>query len=135
MKQTFVLPNRLSELIPVLDRLESLLFTEGAPTELVKEVRIIAEEGISNIIYHAYEGSDEHKIEVTLAIDSSEIRLELRDNGKPFDPTEMPEPDSSLPIEEQTEGGLGIHLMKTLSDELSYVREGDHNILMLRRSF
>ena len=97
--------------------------------------RLIAEEAISNIICHAYEGSDEHKIEVTLANDSSEIRLELRDNRKPFDPTEMPEPDLSLPIEEQTEGSLGIHLMKTLADEVSYVREGAYNILRLKKRY
>lgn len=119
----------------MLDRLESLFSTEGVPAELVKEVRIIAEEAISNIIYYAHDGSKERRIEVTLAMEKGEIQIELRDDGKPFDPTEMPEPDSSLPTEERTEGGLGIHLMKTLSDEMSYVREGRYNILLLKKRF
>ena len=135
MKQTFVLPNSLSDLVPLLDRLDSLLFAEGVLTELVKEIRLIAEEGISNIINYAYDDGKQHQIEVTLNIEENEIHLELKDGGKQFDPTEMPQPKLRRSSDVQTEGGMGVHLMKTLADEVSYAREGGYNILRLKKRY
>jgi anti-sigma regulatory factor (Ser/Thr protein kinase) len=110
-----------------------LLLAEGLSTEPVKEVRLVAEEALANIIQHAYDDGDEHPIEMTLAIDEGEVHLEIRDDGKPFDPTKMPAPDMDHSEEEQTEGGWGIQLIKTLTSEVSYAREGGYNILRLKK--
>jgi anti-sigma regulatory factor (Ser/Thr protein kinase) len=112
--------------------LESLLYAEDISTEPVNEVRLLAEEGLSNIIHHAYD-DDEHPIEVTFAFDKGEIYLEIKDDGKPFDPTKMSTPDPNHSEEERTEGGWGIQLIRTLADEVSYAREGGHNILRLKK--
>ena len=46
----------------------------------------------------------------------------------------VPPPDLVSGVDERRIGGLGIHLMKTLMDEVSYRREGEKNVLMLRIS-
>jgi anti-sigma regulatory factor (Ser/Thr protein kinase) len=133
VREELRLSNRLSALPAALDRLESLLSDEKLPVETIGELRLVAEEGLSNIIRYAYEGSEEQGIEVTLSCDGGEVRIELRDQGKPFNPVETPAPNLEAPLEERPEGGLGIHLMRELTDEMSYVRRGSSNILTLTR--
>ena len=59
--------------------------------------------------------------------------LEIRDNGRSFNPLEAPSPILDRPIEERPNGGLGIHLMRSLADEASYVRKGTMNVLVLKK--
>jgi len=60
--------------------------------------------------------------------------MEFEDRGREFNPLEISEPDLDTPIENRQLGGLGIHLVKKMMDEAQYRREGDRNILMLRKS-
>lgn len=133
MTHTFELANRISELGPVLDQLESLLLDEKIPNDIVGEVRLLAEEALSNIIQYAYGSEEEGRIEMTLAFDTAEVTLETRDEGKLFNPLEAPPPDLDKPIEEREIGGLGIHLMTSLADEASYARRGHTNVLVLKK--
>ena len=119
--------------MPALNELESLLLNESVPREVVGELRLIAEEGISNIILYAYESGEERRIEVTVSYDGEEVRLELRDDGKPFNPLEAPNPDLDAPLEARPEGGLGIYLMRSLADEMSYARRSGRNVLVLKK--
>lgn len=133
MRKTLELGNRLQDLIPTLNELESLLLKESLPRAVVNELRLIAEEGISNIILYAHEGGEERRIEVTVSCNGREVRLELRDDGKPFNPLDAPNPDLDAPLEARPEGGLGIYLMRSLTDEMSYARESGRNVLILKK--
>jgi anti-sigma regulatory factor (Ser/Thr protein kinase) len=133
VRKTLELGNRLQDLIPTLNELESLLLKESLPRAVVNELRLIAEEGISNIILYAYESGEERRIEVTVSCDGEEVRLELRDDGKPFNPLDAPNPDLDAPLEARPEGGLGIYLMRSLTDEMSYARESGRNVLILKK--
>ena len=62
------------------------------------------------------------------------IEMEFEDRGREFNPLEIGEPDFETPVEERQLGGLGIHLVKKMMDETKYRREGDRNILLLRKS-
>ena len=53
----------------------------------------------------------------------------VSDDGKPFDPLSLPEPDIHAPIEERKVGGLGIHLLRKLMDTVEYRRTGERNEL------
>jgi len=55
----------------------------------------------------------------------------VEDDGKPFDPLQAPPPDLSLPLERRPIGGLGIHLIRNLMDEVSYARVGGRNVLKM----
>lgn len=133
MKRTFELTNRISTLGPMLDQLESLLLEGQIPKDIIGEVRLLTEEAVSNIIRYAHGSEEEHLIEVTLCWSTKEVELEIRDKGKPFNPLEVPPPDLDQPIEERPDGGLGIHLIKSLADEASYAREGKTNVLLLKK--
>ena len=60
--------------------------------------------------------------------------MEFEDRGREFNPLEIAEPDLETPIEDRQLGGLGIHLVKNMFDLAEYRRDGDRNILLLRKT-
>ena len=73
-----------------------------------------------------------HEFEITLTSEADVLRIEVTDDGRPFDPlNEAPEPDLDASVDDRQVGGLGIHLVRTMVDEMSYRREQDKNHLTL----
>ena len=58
----------------------------------------------------------------------------VTDDGKPFNPLESPEPDTSLPVEERPIGGLGIYLLRKMFDQMDYARTDGKNRVTLRNA-
>ncbi len=56
------------------------------------------------------------------------------DTGVPYDPLAKPDPDITLSVEEREIGGLGIYMVKKSMDDVIYKRDGDKNVLTLRKS-
>jgi anti-sigma regulatory factor (Ser/Thr protein kinase) len=133
VRATTTLGSELAELPPALDWLEGVLRAAGVGETVVGELRLVAEEGLSNIIRHASADPAQHPIELTVEIDGGEILLALRDHGGPFDPLAAPAPDVDAPVELRPTGGLGILLLRRLVDRADYRREGDANVLRLAR--
>ena len=85
-----------------------------------------------NVVMHAYpNGAGDMTIRIRS--DEDTFCIEIRDRGIPFNPDEIPPVDLDKKIQLGTPGGLGIHLFKTLMDEYSYKRDGDENILTIRK--
>ena len=131
VRATTTLGNDLAELPEALDWLEAMLRAAGVGEAVVGELRLVAEEGLSNVIQHAYADTARHSIEVTVEIGGGEIQLVLRDDGRPFSPMGAPAPDLGAPVEHRPAGGLGIHLFRSLVDRADYQRENDTNVLRL----
>lgn len=91
------------------------------------QLRLAVEETIGNII--DYSGAKE--IILTATSNEDDLRVSMTDDGKPFNPTEFPDPDLNVPNEERQAGGLGIMYMRRMSDHMTYRREGNHNILKM----
>ncbi len=127
-----LLRNDLAE----LQRLNQLVteFAEhhGLPSELVFRVTLVLEEIITNVISHGYEDEVEHEISVRLSWQDPDMKIEVEDDGRPFNPLEAPPPDIVKPLAERQVGGLGIHLVREMMDKLEYRRENDKNLLVLK---
>jgi serine/threonine-protein kinase RsbW len=98
----------------------------------VHDLNLALEEILNNIISYAYTDSREHEIKVRLSAQPGEIRAEVEDDGQPFNPLEAPEPDTAKSLEERTIGGLGIHLVRKLMDDIEYKRQGERNFLSMK---
>jgi anti-sigma regulatory factor (Ser/Thr protein kinase) len=129
----FSFESRPREVVAALDRIESVLLGQGLAAEVAQELRLVAEEGLTNILRYAYAVEGEGRIEVALTMDEAQVRLVLRDRGRPFNPLAEPPPALEAPPAERPLGGLGIHLIRSLTDEQSYAREGAENVLVLLR--
>ena len=92
------------------------------------------EELVTNCIKYGYDDSVEHIIEIELKLCAGELLLTVTDDGHPFNPLELPAPDTHLPLEDRPIGGLGIHLLRKMSDRMDYARTDGKNRLTLRKS-
>jgi len=66
---------------------------------------------------------------VILEDEDERLTFTLMNDGIEFDPWEQPEPDLTRPLEERSEGGLGLHLVRNFSSSVHYVRRSGWNIL------
>jgi len=111
------------------------LMKQGAPAEIQYFASLAIEEFATNSIKYGYDDTNEHLIEISLSLSGAELTLTIVDDGRAFNPLEIPEPKLSLPVEERPVGGLGIYLVRKMSDRLEYVREGTKNRLRLQKAF
>lgn len=100
---------------------------------IIPELLLAVNEIATNIIIHGYQ-SQPGTIEVEMKREEDGLMICLRDEAPPFDPTLVPSPDLSLPLEKRPLGGLGIHLTRQLMDEMIHqVRPQGGNELILKK--
>ena len=121
------------ELSRGLDALEAALRSASIREETVLDLRIVAEEVLTNVAHHAHDDDEQHWIRLRLTLLADEVTLEFTDDGRPFDP--LAEAPRGLPDEngERAIGGLGIHLTLALVDAAKYARRGSENVLTLTK--
>jgi len=71
--------------------------------------------------------------EIALALNGSRLEIEFIDHGCEFDPFAGPSPNLGGALEERPIGGLGLHLLRSLTDEAHYERRNDTNVIRLSR--
>ena len=131
MEQIFQIRNNLGDLPGALDGVEGFCRGRGLATETALEVRLVAEEVLTNFVKYAHDATEERVIALRLSASTESVRLEFRDEGVPFNPLDAPLPDLKGQPEERGIGGLGVLLVKGLVDDATYVREGSINVLVL----
>ena len=102
--------------------------------KILHDVNLAVEEILANIISYGYtDNREEHEIKLGVSVQPGEVRVDVEDDGRPFNPLEAPEPDTTKPLEERTVGGLGIHLVRKLMDSLEYKRRDNKNFLTIKK--
>ena len=100
--------------------------------ETLHNVKVALDEILTNVISYAYADGGEHSIIIRFSLEQGRLIIAVEDDGRPFNPLNAPEPDTKQLLEERPLGGLGIHLVRKLIDELEYRRQNDRNILVMR---
>jgi len=91
-------------------------------------------EAVMNVMIHAYRSEAGHPIRVVIEVDGEGcLQVEVRDKGVFFNILDLPAPDLQRHIEIQKRGGLGVHLMRNLMDEVAVLQDGDENVLRMRK--
>ncbi|MFP4035143.1 MAG: ATP-binding protein [Desulfovermiculus sp.] len=98
--------------------------------ELSLKIELVLEEIILNIISYAFESGQAGTIKTGCALAAPGLfQVRIIDQGPAFDPLARPDPDTALSLEERNAGGLGIHLVREMADEIKYQRQDGQNIL------
>jgi serine/threonine-protein kinase RsbW len=97
------------------------------------QLNLALDEAITNIIAYAYDDAGEHQIALRISVAAGALTAELIDDGRAFDPLMVAPADSSAPLAERPVGGLGIHLVRCLMDDIRYRRDGARNHLVLAK--
>ena len=101
----------------------------GVPAGPAWKLHVVLDELLSNVVRHAYAGRAAGEIDVELDFVPASISATVIDDGPPFDPLLQPEPRTEAPLEERTAGGLGIALVRSLTDTVRYERREGRNAL------
>ena len=126
--------NNISQIGLVSAMIEQLGVESNLVRDDVLQLMLAAEEVITNTINYGYDDKKEHEIFVKVVLDNHLMRVEIRDDAAAFNPLEVPPPDSlELPALQRSPGGLGIHLVRQLTDRIIYKREKNRNILTLEK--
>ena len=131
---TLRIKSALAEIPAASEAASRWLADHNAPPAADYFANLTIEELVTNCIKYGYDDSAEHFIEVELKLSAGELVLTVTDDGHPFDPLELPEPDTNLPLEDRLSGGLGIHLLRKMSDRMHYARADGKNRLTLSKS-
>ena len=112
---------------------EELGQREEWPDSLVFKVNLVLEELGLNILSYGGSGADRRpEIEIVLISEDDSLTIEVLDDGQPFNPlADAVEPDIEAILDDRPVGGLGVHLVRTLMDDLSYQRAAGRNLLKM----
>jgi sigma-B regulation protein RsbU (phosphoserine phosphatase) len=108
---------------------EQELEASEVPMKVIAQMNIAVDEIFSNIA--RYSGASDATVGVS--VEAGCITLRFADNGRPYNPTEKPDPDITLPAEERDIGGLGIYMVKKSMDRVVYEYRDGLNILTLTK--
>ena len=92
---------------------------------------MILDELLSNSILYGFEDPSGHEIDVHIHTNANRLTLKVSDEGIPFNPFTLNRPDTSLGINEREIGGLGVMLVKEMTDKQGYERLSGHNVITL----
>ncbi|MGN0812272.1 MAG: SpoIIE family protein phosphatase [Candidatus Coproplasma sp.] len=104
---------------------EKFIGENNIPPAVANKLYIAIDEIYSNIVY--YSGAT--KAEMAISLSEGKVTLSFKDNGKPFNPLEVPEPDITLSSEEREIGGLGIFMVKKTCISCDYEYKDGRNEL------
>lgn len=133
-KYSFKLKSDLSELDTLCQNLEKCGQVLKIPKKCLFEINLALDELFTNIISYGFNDDSEHKIKVTITPQDDTLVVCVEDDGVPFNPMNIEDPDLPCSIEECKIGGLGIHLIKKLMDDICYERCRGKNVLTLKKS-
>ena len=128
---------RLPADVREIERLNQLVRRFGElheiPSRALYAVNLALDEVVTNVVLYGFEISAGQEVAVRVETTGDDLRSEVVDGGREFNPLDAPLPDLTAALEERALGGLGIHLVRSLMDRVEYRRENAKNVLTMRK--
>jgi sigma-B regulation protein RsbU (phosphoserine phosphatase) len=130
-KHEIALSAVMKNLRPIKQFVEQAAGHMGLDENAIFALKLVVEEACTNIINHGYSGADPGPIKLTLEMDLKKVTLTIYDEGVFFNPENMEEADVESDWEERRVGGMGLHIIRELVDEVGYERSETGNLMIL----
>ena len=131
---SITLPATVENIGKITAFVEGRMEEKDCPLKQIMQVSMAVDEVMANVAMYAYAPGTG---DVTVAVDfddgSRTVSITFIDRGVAFDPLAKEDPDVTLPAEQRKIGGLGIFLVKKTMDDVAYCREGDKNVLCIKK--
>lgn len=119
-KFTLQVPSSTENLALIREFVTSVGGQAGLDESDVAKLELAVDEACANVIEHAYGHDITKEVVVRAIFDNESVRIAVIDEGRGFDPSDAPQESVEQLIHERKSGGLGIRLIKSLMDEVSY---------------
>ncbi|MCA9961687.1 MAG: ATP-binding protein [Chloroflexota bacterium] len=130
-KHVLTVPGRYDQIKNIVQFVANGASQAGLDEDAVFHVELCCDEACTNIIEHAYGGEDEGNIVVSYETVTDTFQITIHDNGRTFNPASVPPPAFEMApmppdaspddyIDQLKIGGLGIHFMRKLMDEVHF---------------
>lgn len=129
--KSITLSNNVADVPILAGFVEEVCEEAGIDMATMMQLNLAIEEAVVNVMDYAYPAGTEGYVLVDAKVDNGQLHIIITDKGTPFDPTAKADVDTTLSAEERNIGGLGIHLIRTIMDDVIYERVDDRNILTL----
>ena len=125
------MPARVESLHDLLTFITAEAKKKGFSEEARQRIELVAEEALVNVFVHGY-AQNQGQVEVRCpASNNSALTLEILDAGVSFNPLSLADPDLQPDLAQRKIGGMGVFLIRKMTDGVAYRREGDRNILTM----
>ena len=124
---------RIASLTELDESIEEFGLAQGWDAETLFQSRLVLEELATNIITHGFgalEGARGY-VEIDLISEPGRVRMEVSDDSWAFNPLDAKEVDVNAPMSDRGVGGLGVHFVRSMMDEVRYSRENGRNRVVL----
>jgi serine/threonine-protein kinase RsbW len=106
--------------------------TAGFGDDQVLDMQLAIEEAITNTIQHGYRGNP-GSVTIHTDVGPDLMIVEIADDAPGFDPLLVPKPDVTSALEDRDIGGLGVFLIRQVTDSVTYRYEQGKNVLTLMK--
>lgn len=120
----------MADMPAILSFVETACLDAEVDPSLLFDLQLAVEEACSNVIEHAYCGRG-GQLHVRFETANGDVVITLQDQGQAFDPERVAAPDTRRPLSKRPVGGLGLHLMRKLMDEVRFAFAPGHNTLVM----
>jgi serine/threonine-protein kinase RsbW len=116
-------PNRTNCLAQVRHAVLEMVGQGMFPAAEAQLVALAVDEAVAYVMEHAFAAENavpQQDIQVVLESNGESFRALIRDSGRRFDPTALPDVDIRQHVRQGRKGGLGIYLIRRIMDEVHY---------------
>ena len=132
--ETLRLANDLADIPRVMVAFEEFCNRQGIADAAVPGVNVALDEVLTNVVSYAFEDGAAHEIYIELEAQDQRLIIDVKDDGRPFDPLSAAGPELSDDIDERPIGGLGIHFVRSILDKVSYRRSDGWNVMTMEKA-
>ena len=128
-----VIHNDVKHISKLADFVEFIAKEDKLDTGTAHSINLALEEAVTNVVLYAYPKGYDGLVYIEANRVNDSLNFVVSDFGKEFDPLSMPDADTTLSAADRPIGGLGIHLVRTIMDDVRYKRSEGRNILTMTK--
>ena len=128
-RQSATLQNKMSECEKLVELLNSYAKSKDMPDDIKNDLRLVTEEIFVNIINYAYKSADTQSVDIEFNSNTESVSITFIDTGIAFNP--ITDCKKDIEKNDHCEGGMGIHLIMSLTDDQEYNRVDQRNVFTI----
>ena len=132
--KNLTLPNDVQEVPQLAAFVDEVCEAASIDMATTMKMNLAIEEAVVNVMNYAYPPDTKGEARIEASVHEYYVEFVISDDGKPFNPTEVKDADTTLSVEERNIGGLGIFLVKHYMDKVKYKYVDGQNVLTLRKN-